>query len=183
VDLIGELVPQDLVTVARYSTTHRPDIRVAPQFLRGMVRKYLDIYYVYDRFISIGAPMSVPGSFPSTASPISRSSAAKYIAEFLGQSVICDEVGVLLNDGPGWCLGIFLDRSTRRFGKAEIGRLETRFPVFAALHELDIRARSPGFMRTAEPAAPAEARQVSAKGNCRPRYGLSSAAASVNLWD
>ena len=42
----------------------------------------------------------------------------------------------------------------RKFGKAEIGRLETRFPVFAALHELDIRARSPGFMRTAEPAAP-----------------------------
>jgi DNA-binding CsgD family transcriptional regulator len=47
-----------------------------------------------------------------------------------------------------------LDRSRRKFGKAEIGRLETRFPVFAALHELDIRARSPGFMRTAEPAAP-----------------------------
>ena len=71
--------------------------------------------------------------------------------------MICDEVGVLLNDGPGWCLGIFLDRSTRKFSAAEIKRLESRFAVFAALHDLDLRARNPGFMRTAMPAAPGRA--------------------------
>jgi DNA-binding CsgD family transcriptional regulator len=154
VDLIGELVPQDLVTVARYSTTHRPEFVLHRNFSEEMVRKYLDIYYVYDPFYKYWRTHERAGVVPLNRLTDLEVKRGKYIAEFLGQSVICDEVGVLLNDGPGWCLGIFLDRSTRRFGKAEIGRLETRFPVFAALHELDIRARSPGFMRTAEPAAP-----------------------------
>ena len=38
--------------------------------------------------------------------------------------MITDEVGVLLEDGPGWCLGIFLDRSKKAFSSAEITRLE-----------------------------------------------------------
>ena len=29
----------------------------------------------------------------------------RYIAEFLAQSAICDEVGILLADGGDWCLG------------------------------------------------------------------------------
>jgi DNA-binding CsgD family transcriptional regulator len=78
----------------------------------------------------------------------------KYIAEFLAESVICDEVGVLLADGPGWCLGIFLDSAEHRFSSAEIESLKVRFSVFEALHELDTRSRSPDFMRTAQPSTP-----------------------------
>ena len=38
----------------------------------------------------------------------------RYMAEFLAHSVICDEVGVLLEDGPGWCLGDFSRSQQRR---------------------------------------------------------------------
>ena len=79
-----------------------------------------------------------------------------YIADFLGQSVIADEVGVLLGDGPGWCLGIFLDRSSGRFSKTDIARLEARFEVFAALHALDLKTRAPGFTRTKQERKPGD---------------------------
>ena len=70
----------------------------------------------------------------------------QYIAEFLAQSEICDEVGIMLADGGDWCLGIFLDRSTMPFRDSEIALLNERLPVFAALHALDIKARGAGFL-------------------------------------
>jgi DNA-binding CsgD family transcriptional regulator len=78
----------------------------------------------------------------------------QYIAGFLAQSEIVDEVGILLEDGGDWCLGIFLDRSTKPFRDAEITELNDRYPVFAALHALDIRARGSDFSRTSAPDGP-----------------------------
>ena len=43
-------MPQDLVTVARYSTTQRPEFVSHRNFSDELVRKYLDVYYVYDPF-------------------------------------------------------------------------------------------------------------------------------------
>ena len=57
----------------------------------------------------------------------------------------------MLNDGPGWCLGIFLDRKKRSFTLKEIARLESSFKVIAAVHDLDTRSRSSNFMRTSQP--------------------------------
>jgi DNA-binding CsgD family transcriptional regulator len=153
IDLIGEVVPQDLVTVTRYSTTQRPEFVSHRNYSDEMVRKYLEVYYVYDPFYLYWRTYQRPGVVPLNRLADREAQRGRYIAEFLAQSVICDEVGVLLNDGPGWCLGIFLDRSSCRFSTAEISRLEARFPVFAALHDLDLRTRRPGFMRTAQPAA------------------------------
>ena len=154
VDLIGELVPHDLITVVRYSATQRPEFVSHRNFSDEMVRKYLDIYYVYDPFYEHWRRNQRPGVFPLNKWKGKAARRGMYIAEFLGQSVICDEVGVLLNDGPGWCLGIFLDRTSSSFTAREIGRLEARFAVFAAIHELDIKSRSTNFMRTAQPASP-----------------------------
>src|SRR5438067_7291719 len=119
VDLIRELVPQDLVTVARYSTTQRPEFVSHRNFSDELVRKYLDVYYVYDPFYEYWRTSRRAGVVPLNRLAGHKAKRGRYIAEFLAQSVICDEVGVLLNDGPGWCLGIFLDRSTRKFSRAE----------------------------------------------------------------
>jgi DNA-binding CsgD family transcriptional regulator len=154
IDLIGEVVPQDLVTVTRYSTSQRPEFVSHRNYSDEMVRRYLETYYVYDPFYLHWRTYQHAGVVHLSRLADREALRGKYIAEFLAQSVICDEVGVLLNDGPGWCLGIFLDRSCRKFSATEIRRLETRFPVFAALHDLDLRSRGPGFMRTAQPAAP-----------------------------
>jgi DNA-binding CsgD family transcriptional regulator len=150
VDLVGALVPHDLTTVVRYSATQRPEFVSHRNFSDAMVRKYLDVYYVYDPFYAHWRKHQRPGVYPLRKLQGKAQKRGMYIAEFLGQSVISDEVGVLLSDGPGWCLGIFLDRKRGRFSSQEIARLEIRFAVFAAIHESDTKSRSTNFMRTAQ---------------------------------
>src|SRR5262245_55765436 len=158
VDLIRELVPQDLVTVTRYSTTQRPEFVSHRNFSDAMVARYLEIYYLHDPFFHFWRRRQRAGVVPLKTLAGRAWNRGRYVAEFLAQSVICDEVGVLLDDGPGWCLGIFLERSRKAFGSTEIARLERQFPVFAALHALDIKSRQPGFRRTDQ--TPAVARKI-----------------------
>lgn len=153
VDLIGALVPHDLITTVRYSTTQRPEFVSHRNFSDAMVRKYLDIYYVYDPFYGHWRKYQKPGVYPLSRLQAKAQRRSIYVAEFLGQSVISDEVGVMLNDGPGWCLGIFLDRKKQGFSASEIARLEAGFSVFAAIHDLDTRSRSLNFRRTAQPSS------------------------------
>lgn len=152
IDLIAALVRHDRVTVVRYSVTERPEFLSFRNYSDDMVAKYLDTYYVYDPFYAHWRAHQRPGVVA-----LNGAARGPYIAEFLGQSVIADEVGVLLDDGPGWCLGIFLDRSSGRFSRADVTRLKARFEIFAALHALDIKTRAPGFKRTAQERKPGEA--------------------------
>jgi DNA-binding CsgD family transcriptional regulator len=152
IDLIGALVLHDKVTVVRYSATERPEFVSWRNYSPALVRKYLDAYYVFDPFYASWRRDRRPGVVrlrgggPALRGP--------YVADFLGESEICDELGVLLEDGGDWCLGIFLDRSRQRYSPADIERLESRYPVFAALHALDIRLRGPDFRRTQQAAQP-----------------------------
>ena len=148
IDLIGALVRHDLITVTRYSVSHKPEFVKHRRFSDEMVRKYLDSYYVYDPFYAYWRRKQRLGIVPLKRLADAEMKRGQYIAEFLAQSKIRDEVGILLEDGGDWCLGIFLDRSDRSFRESEIAALEGAFPVFASLHALDIKARQPGFMRT-----------------------------------
>jgi DNA-binding CsgD family transcriptional regulator len=151
VDLVGALVPHDLVTVVRYSVSERPEFVSHRNYSDEMVARYLDTFYPYDPFYAQWREQQKPGVVRLlAAAPV------RYIADFLAQSVITDELGVLLEDGPGWCLGIFLDRSKGRFSAADVRRLEALFPVFASLHALDLKSRRPAFRRTEQPAAPGQ---------------------------
>jgi DNA-binding CsgD family transcriptional regulator len=151
IDLVGALVPHDKVTVVRYSVSERPEFVSYRNYSDEMVAKYLATYYLYDPFYAQWREQQKAGVV-RLAAP----ARGPYIAEFLGESVITDEVGVLLEDGPGWCLGIFLDRSKGRFSTRDVERLEARFPVFAALHALDIKTRQPSFRRTDQPSVPGQ---------------------------
>ena len=148
IDLVGSLVPHDRVTVVRYSVTDRPEFVSYRNYSAVMVRKYLDDYYVYDPFYAYWRNEKAAGV---VALGQWRDLRGPYISAFLGESLISDEIGVLLNDGPGWCLGIFLDRSKGSFRKQDVQRLKDRFTVFAAIHDLDIRNHSSDFMRTRQP--------------------------------
>jgi DNA-binding CsgD family transcriptional regulator len=139
-------VTHDRVTVVRYSATQRPEFVSYRNYLDDMVAKYIDIYYVYDPFYAHWRKRQAPGVVS-----LNGPARGPYIAEFLGQSVISDELGVLLADGQDWCLGIFLDRSSGRFSPFDVASLKAHFPVFEALHALDLRSRQPGFRRTLQP--------------------------------
>jgi DNA-binding CsgD family transcriptional regulator len=118
------------------------------RFSDEMVRRYLESYYVFDPFYASWRRERRLGIVPLRGLADDEVKRGQYIAEFLAQSEICDEVGILLADGGDWCLGIFLDRSTKQFRDSEIATLNERFPVFASLHALDITTREPDFVRT-----------------------------------
>jgi DNA-binding CsgD family transcriptional regulator len=151
IDVIGSVVAHDLVTVTRYSQTSKPEFVKHRRFSDEMVRQYLESYYVYDPFYARWREKRQLGIVPLKHLADDDLKRGKYIAEFLAQSEICDEVGILLEDGGDWCLGIFLDRARQPYRESEIALLTQRLPVFTALHALDIRSRRPGFTRTDAP--------------------------------
>lgn len=151
IDLIGADIPHDLVTVTRYSATKMPEFVKHRRFSDEMVRRYLNDYYVFDPFYAWWRRERRGGIVPLKGLSDDEVKRGRYIAEFLAQSAICDEIGILLEDGADWCLGIFLDRSAKPYRESEIALLNERLPVFAALHDMDIRARAPDFLRTTAP--------------------------------
>ncbi len=156
IDLIGVDIAHDLVTVTRYSATRMPEFVKHRRFSEEMVRRYLESYYVYDPFYACWRRERRLGIIPLKRLADDEVKRGQYIAEFLAQSQICDEVGILLADGGDWCLGIFLDRTEKPFRESELRLLKERLPVFASLHALDLRAR-PDFSRTGSPPLPGAA--------------------------
>jgi DNA-binding CsgD family transcriptional regulator len=155
IDLIGADIAHDLVTVTRYSATRMPEFVKHRHFSDEMVRSYLASYYVFDPFYASWRRERRLGIVPLKRLANDEGKRGQYIAGFLAQSRICDEIGILLADGGDWCLGIFLDRSTKPFREKEIALLEERLPIFSALHALDIKTRAPDFLRTSAPSKPA----------------------------
>ncbi|HEV7252728.1 MAG TPA: LuxR C-terminal-related transcriptional regulator [Mesorhizobium sp.] len=143
IDLICSLVPYDLITVTRYSATEKPEFVKHRRFSEEMVAKYLRDYYVYDPFYAHWRKQRRAGVLPLRKLASPEMKRGQYIAEFLAQSRICDELGVLMQDAGDRCLGIFLDRSEKPFRDSEVQALEQRFPVFASLHARDVLSRSP----------------------------------------
>ena len=93
IDLIASLVPHDLVTVVRYSVTERPEFVSHRNYSEEMIKRYLAVYYPYDPFYRQWREGQEPGVVRlQAAAPV------QYVTEFLGQSVITDELGVLLED-------------------------------------------------------------------------------------
>src|SRR5690606_34073877 len=132
IDLIGAETPHDVVTVTRYSASHVPEFVKHRQFSDAMARRYLQDYYVYDPFYALWRRDQRPRVVALRRLADDEMKRGRYIAEFLAQSRIRDELGVMLPDGDDWCLGVFLDRTTRGFRDGEIALLEERLPVFAA---------------------------------------------------
>lgn len=157
IDMIGSVAPQDLITVTRYSATRKPEFVMHRGYSDEMVARYLDTYYVFDPFYAYWRRERRPGIVLLNGLAGGEAKRGRYIAEFLAQSEICDEVGILLEDGGDWCLGIFLDRCKTMFREDETDALRKRFSVFEALHAADTRSRPPDRRRTAAPEALADA--------------------------
>lgn len=142
IDAVCVLAPYDFITVTRYSATQKPEFVKHRRFSEEMVERYLSDYYVYDPFYAYWRRERRPGVLPLRQLADADVKRGQYIAEFLRQSRIVDEVGVLLADSGDRCLGIFLDRSEKPFRDAEVQALEERFPVFSSLHARDVRSRA-----------------------------------------
>src|SRR5690606_30436843 len=99
IDVVASAVPHDLVTVTRYSATRMPEFVKHRRFSDEMARRYLESYYIYDPFYAHWREQRHLGIMPLKNLANGEVKRGKYIAEFLAQSEICDEVGILLEDG------------------------------------------------------------------------------------
>lgn len=144
IDFVASLVPQDRVTVTRYSTRAPPEFLTHRNFDDALVRRYLDVYYPYDPFYGYWCARERAGVVPLRQFSSREFKQGRYIAEFLYQSVIRDEVGVLLDDGPHATLAVFLERSRRAFRSRDLKRLNQAFPLVQAVHAVHRRIWSPG---------------------------------------
>ncbi len=159
IDFIGGLVAHDRVTVTRYSTLRPPEFLTHRNFDDALVERYLDIYYPFDPFYGYWCANERAGVVPLRQFSSRELKQGLYIAEFLYQSVIRDEVGVLLDDGPQATLAVFLERSNENFRSHEIERLEKAFPLLQAVHEVHRRLQSPLPRKdSSAPASPHRAR-------------------------
>lgn len=136
VDLAGSLVPHDRVTVTRYIAGRRPEFITHRNFSDELARRYLEVYYPFDPFHTYWSRTETTGVVPLSRFSNAELKQGRYIAEFLAQSVIRDEVGMLLDDGPRVTLGVFLERSAKPFSSRDLTKLEEAFPALAALHGL-----------------------------------------------
>lgn len=118
IDLIGADIDHDLVTVTRYSATQTPEFIKHRRFSDEMVRRYLDNYYVFDPFYASWRRERRLGILPLKRLADEEAKRGQYIAGFLAQSEISDEVGIMLADGGDWCLGIFSTARPLRSGTA-----------------------------------------------------------------
>jgi DNA-binding CsgD family transcriptional regulator len=143
IDLVGSLAAHDRITVTRYSVHARPEFLTHRNFSDALVQRYLAVYYPYDPFYAHWREHQAPGVLPLARFGSRELKQGRYIREFLRQSVIRDEVGVLLADGPGATLGIFLERAARSFARAEIAQLDAAFAQLAAIHALQRRIALP----------------------------------------
>jgi DNA-binding CsgD family transcriptional regulator len=143
VDVIGGLVMHDRVTVTRYSTQAPPEFLTHRNFDDMLVKRYLEVYYPYDPFYAYWCENERAGVVPLRKFSSRELKQGLYIAEFLYQSAIRDEVGVLLDDGPNATLAVFLERSRRNFHRPDIEHLERAFPILQAVHDTHRRLSSP----------------------------------------
>ena len=160
-DLIGGLVAHDRVTVTRYVADARPEFVTHRNFSDDLVRRYLEVYYPFDPFHVHWSRTESTGIVPLSRFSSRELKQGRYIAEFLAQSVIRDEVGVLLDDGPKTTLGVFLERAAKPFTTHDVARLEDAFPALAGLHALHRRLARHKPARSLGPSKPRKAPTLS----------------------
>lgn len=158
IDLVAATVAQDKVTVVRYSASLRPEFVSWRNYSAALVTKYLEHYYRFDPFYALWRSGQQPGVVRLDHGAESRS--GPYIADFLGESGIVDEIGILLPDGGDWALGVFLDRSSTRFTAAEVALVRRLFPIFEALHAQERARRGTVERRTRQEPSPGAAPAV-----------------------
>lgn len=170
VDFAGSLVPHDRVTVTRYIAGRRPEFIAHRNFSDELARRYLEVYYPFDPFHTYWSRTETTGVVPLSRFSSAELKQGRYIAEFLAQSVIRDEVGMLLNDGPRTTIGVFLERSAKPFSSRDIAKLEEAFPALAALHALHRKlcSRAKSARASARPSRPSTDRTAVAPGRLWP---------------
>ncbi len=154
--LIGDLLPHDMMTVARYSDHHASEIVAhSASFPEHMLEKYGKLYGTHDPYAAYwrehGPLQVVTLNDVATA----QKKFERYIREFLFDNGIRDEIGVFLPPLAGSSLAIFCESAQRRYGKREKLLLQDIYPLLANLYRAHLIALFASPPETLEPSSAA----------------------------
>lgn len=132
-DILGAAAPHDLAALVRYSRTAPPDLIIPRIQPNEAMRAYYHHFYAFDPFYTHWKRSGEIGVFQLRLMDpgIGRS---RYAREFLMAMAIHDEIAVFLPPIGEACPTLILDRATRPFTAAELGKIRGLFPLLAALH-------------------------------------------------
>jgi DNA-binding CsgD family transcriptional regulator len=139
-EYLGELVPHDMMTVARYSPHAPPQlIAYSAGFPEQMADTYEQTYRLidpYDAYLrsETPAPVITLGELSTGRRKVDR-----YIREFMFKNGIRDEVGLFLPPVAGSILGLFYESLERAYGPTEQGFLQSLYPLVANLYRAHLR--------------------------------------------
>ena len=138
-DLVGQQVQHNLLSLARYSRVAPPDLISPIDFDEAAKRRYFAGLYLFDPFYRLWQDQGAPGVVTLQKVASEELWASPYATDFLHEVRISDEVCVFLPPVGGASVALIMDRANGHFSQAEQERVTALYPVLATLHELHVR--------------------------------------------
>jgi len=140
-ELLGSLLPHDMMSVARYSRHAVPELVAhSANFPRSMAATYADLYRRFDPYARRWRDNEKLTVVTLSEMTSPRQKVDRYVREFLFENGIRDEIGIFLPAIAGASLGIFHESATRRYGKSEKRLLQEIHPFLANLYRTHLAA-------------------------------------------
>lgn len=132
-DLLGHDIRHDLAALVRYSRSAKPDLIIPRIELTDIIMSYYHHFFALDPFFIHWRNGGETGVF-RLRGMVSGLGRSHYARDFLSPMSIHDEIAVFLPPIGDACPTLILDRKDGIFTEAEMRRVKSLFPVFAALH-------------------------------------------------
>jgi DNA-binding CsgD family transcriptional regulator len=139
-DVVGALVPADLLALVRYSSFAAPDLVIPRENRPDVEQPYNAGLYASDPFYQYWQAVTQPAV--TTLRMLAKADLweSRYAREFLHAAHISDEIAIFLPPIGGATPTLVLDRADGDFTEAEVARIQTAFPLLAGLHKAHIDA-------------------------------------------
>ena len=139
-DVVGALVPADLLALVRYSSFAAPDLIIPRENRPDVEQPYNSGLYALDPFHQYWQAVTKPSV--ATLRMLAKADLweSKYAREFLRAAHIRDEIAIFLPPIGGATPTLVLDRADGDFTEAEVGRIQNVYPLVAGLHKAHIDA-------------------------------------------
>ena len=138
VDLFGASIRHDSCWIIRFSSTATPEVLFTSNVADEVVRTYSQSYSELDPFSDYWRNFERAGVTMLSQAKAQSSRTAAYSQVFLPQAHISDEMSIFLPTVGRDCFGLFLERESGQFSKADVDRARLVFPALEGCHRAHV---------------------------------------------
>jgi DNA-binding CsgD family transcriptional regulator len=138
VDLFGASIRHDSCWIIRFSSTATPEVLFTNNVADDVVRTYSKSYSDLDPFSDYWRSFERAGVTMLSQAKAQSKRTAAYSQVFLPQAHISDEMSIFLPTVGRDCFGLFLERESGQFSKADVERARLVFPALEGCHRAHV---------------------------------------------